>query len=259
MNEKPRNSFISRKVTEEKLLKDACTTTDFADTPAHDVQATARSTTYHRTRSTKFSMRKMFQAFKSYIISSEDDITLQCTSKKGYSDIDNEPVFVLVESSSLTSPSSQEILVESKRHDKEPIFRGKSQKHLKQGVVIPFDTPSTSKDHRLDVKSSEIHSFESKDELQMADINLQSENDIPLDDTEIDNESIVLSYLKNKDAFLDREGIILSAKKKFSLLRSVPKMETILEGEQFSSFPLSKSESTLSPVRSMSKQNYLPK
>ncbi|XP_013189689.2 nuclear factor NF-kappa-B p100 subunit-like [Amyelois transitella] len=210
MNDKVHNSFISKKVSEEKLLKDACTTTDL-DTPTNDGEASTRST--------------------------EDDINIQCTSKKIFSDIDNEPVFVIVDSKSLSNPSSKELLVETKRHDKDAILKDKFQKHIKQGV-IPFDTPSTSKDFRFFVK--EINCSESKDELQMADINLQSENEILLEDNDVDNESIVISYLRNRDTVTDKEEIVQSNRKRSSLLRSVPKMETILEGEQFCAFPISK-------------------
>lgn len=79
---------------------------------------------------------------------------------------------------------------------------------------------------------------DSSDEMQVIDINLQSENEITVDETELDEESVVVSYLRNRNAHLDLEVAILSTKKKSSLLNNVPKMETIVEGEQFSSFPL---------------------
>lgn len=107
--------------------------------------------------------------------------------------------------------------------------------------------PSTSKDIRENIIQPQLQESESADELQMIEINLQSENEIPTEHDEIDNESIVISYLQNKNLRLDMEGTLISTKKKSSLLEDVPKMETILEGEQFSSFPLKASSSQLPP------------
>lgn len=99
-----------------------------------------------------------------------------------------------------------------------------------------------------------IYGSESSDELQMMDINLQSENEIPVDDTDNERESIVLAYLKNKDVILDYEGTILSTKKKSSILESVPKMETIIEGEQFYTFRPNDTEPNLNKENSDTKE-----
>ncbi|XP_023937149.2 putative ankyrin repeat protein RF_0381 [Bicyclus anynana] len=71
----------------------------------------------------------------------------------------------------------------------------------------------------------------------MVDINLQSENDILIgeDNIETEPESIVLAYLRNKDSILDHDGLS-TTRKKSSILENVPKMETIHEDKQFSSF-----------------------
>ncbi|XP_064073639.1 uncharacterized protein LOC135193753 [Vanessa tameamea] len=64
----------------------------------------------------------------------------------------------------------------------------------------------------------------------MVDINLQSDNEIPIadNDTENEPESIVIAYLRNKDTLRENDEIF-TTRKKSSLLENVPKMETILE------------------------------
>lgn len=110
---------------------------------------------------------------------------------------------------------------------------------------MPNDLPSTSKDIPGDLlHSPELEEADTRDELQMVDINLQSENEIALDDNR--NDSVVVTYLRNnKDIVLGTEGPNLCTnKKKSSLLESVAKMETIVEGRRFVSFG---TQSELSP------------
>lgn len=146
-------------------------------------------------------------------------------------------MFVIVDSSCISNPSSQELLIENKRVTV-------LKKHINVNV-IPIGIPSTSRDIRETIVQTQLQESESADELQMIEINLQSENEIPTENDETDDESIVISYLQNKDLRTDIEGTLISTKKKSSLLEDVPKMETILEGEQFSSFPLKASTSQL--------------
>lgn len=188
-------------------------------------------------------MRKIIQAFKSYVFSSEDDIILSTLSKHRteISGIDKEPIFVLIDSSGLSNPSSKELLIDE--DDKDSVLRKFFDTYIK-----PTDRPSTS--NEWSIPTSRLKESESREEVQMIDINLQSENDIVLDANDNENESIVLAYLRNKRSLYEFEGTILSNKKKSSLVASVPKLETILEGEQFTSFP-SRSKSSLSPKRSL--------
>lgn len=189
-------------------------------------------------------MRKFLETFKSYVFSSEDDPGLSSLSKHRTETcgIDKEPMFVLVDSSGLSNPSSKELLIND--DDKDTVLRKFFNKYIK-----PSERPSTSKE--LAIPADHITESESKEEVEVVDINLQSENDIPVDDNEIDeNESIVLAYIRNKNVLFEIEGTLLSTKKKSSILGSVPKMETILEGEQFSAFP-SASKRSLVPKHSV--------
>ncbi|KOB74553.1 putative exodeoxyribonuclease V, beta subunit [Operophtera brumata] len=168
----------------------------------------------------------VFSALKRYILCSEDDIGLDSTSSKSFEFKEKVPMFVIVDSSGISNPSSQEMLVENRKGtDFNENF-------------IPIGIPSTSRNIRESIIQPQLHESESSEELQMIDINLQSENQIYIENDETDDESIVISYLQNKDLHLDLKGTLISTKKKSSLLEDVPKMETILEGEQYSSFPL---------------------
>lgn len=185
------------------------------------------------------SVRNFFSAFKRYILCSEDDIGLQSSTTQGCEFKDREPMFVIVDSSCISNPSSQELLIE---HKKGTVLK----KHLNINV-IPIGIPSTSRDIRETIIQPQLQGSESTDELQMIEINLQSENEISVENDEVDDESIVISYLQNKDMRMEMEGTFISTKKKSSLLEDVPKMETILEGEQFSPFPLKASSTSQLP------------
>lgn len=180
-----------------------------------------------------YSLRNFFRAFKSYVLCSEDDVGLQYSLSKHrteISGIDKEPMFVLVDSSAISSdPSSKELLIRENAEMRDTVLRKYFNKYVK-----PANLPSTSRE--LSIPPHQMRESESKEEVQMVDINLQSENDIPIDDDVNDSESIVIAYLRNKNALLEYEGTLLSCKKKSSLLESVPKMETIVEGEPFSAF-----------------------
>ncbi|XP_045488613.1 protein VAPYRIN-like [Pieris rapae] len=67
------------------------------------------------------------------------------------------------------------------------------------------------------------------------DINLQSDSELPEQNfNDSEDESIVVSYLKNKDKVNRRDGVLFSSKKKSSLLNDVLKLETIPESDQVS-------------------------
>lgn len=136
-------------------------------------------------------------------------------------------MFVIVDSSCVSNPSSTEILVNKINVSKEVTIKKKNN-------VIPPEIPGASKD-QLDLPI-QIRNCESREE-QMVDINLESDNEIPVDNsnTQSEPESIVIAYLRNKDTLIDND-VIFVTRKKSPLLGNVPKMETILEGEQFSSF-----------------------
>lgn len=182
-------------------------------------------------------MRSIVNTLKSYILSSEDEVGLRYTPKEiEYLASDREPMFVIVDSSRVSNPRSRELLID-RYHKKDQILKTQFNKNS-----MPVDMPSTSRDHRNDfiVAAPLLMESESTDEMQMIDINLQCENELLIgcSDSECDNDSIVLSYLKNKNAFLNLEGTLMSTKKKSSLLEHVPKLETIVESELFYSFPI---------------------
>ncbi|KAJ8712394.1 hypothetical protein PYW07_005236 [Mythimna separata] len=147
--------------------------------------------------------------------SSEDEACTHCTSKDlGYLANDREPMFVIVDSSCDSNPSSKELLVESRFHTRDPDVKRHFNKNVK-----PVDVPSTSRDHGNDLLPPLLMESDSTDEMQMFDINLQSDDDLLSSaDSDCDSDSVVMSYLKNKDSFLDLEGTLMSTKKKASLL-----------------------------------------
>lgn len=151
-------------------------------------------------------------------------------------------MFVIVNSSGINNNNSQELVVNKMHDNKDRNLR----KYFAVSVIQPDDMPSTSKD-RNEMSHPQLKVSISQDEVQMIDINLQSEIEIPCDDDN-DSDSIVISYLKNKDIFLHMDGTILSTKKKPSLLKNVPKMETILEGQQFTTYTPSISQMSMHMV-----------
>lgn len=179
-------------------------------------------------------MRNFFNALTYYVLSSEDEVGVHFTPKDlDFLGSDREPMFVLVDSSCISDPSSKELLIDNGFHARDTVLT----KYLNNNGA-PVDLPSTSTDLRNELVPPLLRGTDSSDEMQMIDINLQSDNELLIGDSDCDNDSIVISYLRNKDAFLDFEGTIMSTKKKSSLLENVPKLETILESEQFSTFPL---------------------
>ncbi|KAL0821859.1 hypothetical protein ABMA28_005263 [Loxostege sticticalis] len=109
----------------------------------------------------------------------EDDVGLQYSLSKHrteISGIDKEPMFVLVDSSAISSdPSSKELLIRENAELRDTVLRKYFNKYVK-----PANLPSTSRE--LSIPPHQIRESESKEEVQMVDINLQSENDIPIDD-----------------------------------------------------------------------------
>ncbi|CAK1555688.1 unnamed protein product [Leptosia nina] len=148
---------------------------------------------------------------------------------KEFNVVERDPMFVIVDSSCQSNPSSREMLINNnKTHLKETEL----PKYLKK-YVLPIDLPSTSKEIREPYNSS-CNETESREELQVIDINLQSDNELPVKhyESEREDESIVIAYLKNKHRILGKDGQLLSSKKKSSLLSDLPKLETIPESEQ---------------------------
>ncbi|KAJ0174579.1 hypothetical protein K1T71_009687 [Dendrolimus kikuchii] len=135
--------------------------------------------------------------------SSEDDIGLQYEPVKKYNTSANnekEQMFVIVDSSGVNNLSSKELLINKNKNATERISRN----YIAVNIIQPDDMPSTSKD-RNEMSLPQLKESDS-DEHQMIDINLQSENEIPCD-YDNDNDSIVISYLKNKDVIIDMEEI----------------------------------------------------
>lgn len=135
-------------------------------------------------------------------------------------------MFVIVDASCDSDPSSRELLVTEKKNVKAESSTG-INKH-----VIPRDLPSTSHNIANDnfLPSPRVES-DSREEM-LLDINLQSENEINITDKS-DLHSLIVSYLKNKEA-LSESDTLMSSKKKSSLLDSIHRLETIVEGQQFS-------------------------
>lgn len=150
-------------------------------------------------------------------------------------------MFVIVDASCVSDPSSRELLVTEKKNVKAESSTGNKyfNKH-----VIPRDLPSTSHNMTNDnfLASPRVES-EIREEM-LLDINLQSENEIKVTD-KTDLHSLVVSYLKNKETLSEPDGTLMSSKKKSSLLESFHRLETIVEGQQFSTNkgPTIKSES----------------
>ncbi|CAF4810985.1 unnamed protein product [Pieris macdunnoughi] len=143
--------------------------------------------------------------------------------------VEKEPIFVIVDSSCESNPSSREILINNNKGcTKETDVPTYLRKH-----VFPIDLPSTSKEIREGSRSMS-NEAESKEELQVMDINLQSDSELPVQNFDNEDQSIVVTYLKNKDKVNRRDGVLLSSKKRSSLLNDVPKLETIPESDQVS-------------------------
>ncbi|XP_045520612.1 uncharacterized protein LOC123711822 isoform X2 [Pieris brassicae] len=145
--------------------------------------------------------------------------------------VEKEPIFVIVDSSCESNPSSREILINNNKGcTKETDVPTYLKNH-----VFPIDLPSTSKEIREDSRSLS-NEAESKEELQVMDINLQSDSELPVQNfNDNEDQSIVVTYLKNKDKVNRRDGVLLSSKKRSSLLNDVLKLETIPESDQVSS------------------------
>ncbi|OWR51861.1 ankyrin repeat protein [Danaus plexippus plexippus] len=158
----------------------------------------------------------------------KDDISLQCTSTQNHTNtnVDREPVFVLVDSRCVSSPSSREILI-----NKINVAQDSTNKSPKN-KVIHVDTPCTSTAY-AEYITIQSRTSDSIDELEMIDINLQSDNEIPID-TKPD--SIVVAYLRDKSEVIDKDEP--SSSKKMSLLDNLSKMETIPETERLSTFSI---------------------
>ncbi|CAG9788787.1 unnamed protein product [Diatraea saccharalis] len=171
--------------------------------------------------------------------------------KKSQANCNNnkEPTFVIVESESISNPSSKEILVEDSIHHKDTVSTKYFNTYLRNSSV-----PSTSKESST--QNQNIKVSESKEEVEMVNINFESENDISITDSDTDNESIVLAYIRNRDEVIELESTLLASKRKTSLLESVPKMETIVEGQRFSTL-LTISKNILSQNHSSSTEQVL--
>ncbi|CAG4952338.1 unnamed protein product [Colias eurytheme] len=219
MNEK-QTPNISKSFEETQSKNIVTTATASTSQPEEDVQSTARAT--------------------------DNGSEIQCSTKNMHVEsthIERDQMFVIVDSSCISNPSSRELLINSIPHSREVAM----PKHYNRNV-LPIGIPSTSKDIIIEPFHSAFVDIDSRDELQMIEINLQSEScELPIKiEDEEDNDSIVIAYLKNRDKFVERDGLIVSTKKKSSLLDDVPKMETILEDEQFASFVISQNISKIS-------------
>lgn len=139
-------------------------------------------------------------------------------------------MFVIVDASCDSDPSSRELLVTEKKNVKAESSTGNKyfNKH-----VIPRDLPSTSQNMTSDDFLASPHVESDNREEMLLDINLQSENEIKVTD-KTDLDSLVVSYLKNKETLSESDGTLMSSKKKSSLLESLHRLETIVEGQQFS-------------------------
>lgn len=112
-----------------------------------------------------------------------------------------------------------------------------SQRYLNKYVKL-HGVPSKSRDPGNNLRWPALEESDSIDEMQMVDINLQNDNDLKVDaESECDNDSVDMSFIKNKDMILNMEGTLMSTKKKSCLLESVSKLETIVESELFNAFP----------------------
>lgn len=189
----------------------------------------------------RLSLNECYNAFKSCILSSEDDIELQCTSKDfANSNVEREPMFIIVDSSCVSNSSCEEkMLIDKRPSTKQYIVKKYTNKNNPT-----IDLPSTSRYCSNDNMAIQLKESESMDDMEA---NLLNEGVIPVNEAN-ENESIVISYLRNRHT-LCVEATILSSKKKTSLLESVTKMETILEGEQFNSFPPKSSKTERSTDR----------
>lgn len=158
--------------------------------------------------------------------------------------VDREQMFVIVDASCDSDPSSRELLVTEKKNVKTESSTGKKNfnKH-----VIPSDLPSTSHNITSDIFLAAPNVESDSREEMLMDINLQSDNEIKVTDKAMDLHSLVVSYLKNKETTLESDGTLMSSMKKSSLLESLPKLETIVEGQQFSTNkgPMIRSESQM--------------
>ncbi|XP_035443907.2 L-asparaginase isoform X2 [Spodoptera frugiperda] len=148
------------------------------------------------------SLRNFFNALTYYVLSSEDEVGVHFTPRDlDFLGSDREPMFVLVDSSCISDPSSKELLIDNGFHARDTVLT----KYLNNNGA-PVDLPSTSTDLRNELVPPLLRGTDSSDEMQMIDINLQSDNELLIGDSDCDNDSIVISYLRNKDAFLDFEA-----------------------------------------------------
>ncbi|XP_035443908.2 L-asparaginase isoform X3 [Spodoptera frugiperda] len=132
----------------------------------------------------------------------EDEVGVHFTPRDlDFLGSDREPMFVLVDSSCISDPSSKELLIDNGFHARDTVLT----KYLNNNGA-PVDLPSTSTDLRNELVPPLLRGTDSSDEMQMIDINLQSDNELLIGDSDCDNDSIVISYLRNKDAFLDFEA-----------------------------------------------------
>lgn len=136
--------------------------------------------------------------------------------------MDNEPVLVIVNSGGMHDPVSKEILVNK------IVTENKSERSFKKHV-IPVNTPCKSTDN-VDFVSVESETGE----IQMIDINLESENEIILNDNKNGFESIVLTYLHDNNS-MNKDNVTVIKKNSPDI--EALHTETILEDKQLSPRP----------------------
>lgn len=169
-----------------------------------------------------------------YCVLSSENKPSACSSKRNQKEFhvfEKDEIFVIVDSSCESNPSSREILISnSKGYPSDNDIPKYLKKH-----VFPIDLPSTSKEIRH-TSHSMCNEAECSEELQLIDINLQNDNDLYVNNFSDDDEdqSLLIAYLKNKDKVDLRDGVLVSSKKKSSLLNDMPKLETIPESEPIS-------------------------
>lgn len=162
--------------------------------------------------------------FKVYIFYSLDDINLQTSSGKNSQKNDRGRMLLVADSNCIDNFSSREIVINKSQINKDNI-----------GKIHSKNADLSKKDH-LNVANNHNDNNESAEELPVIDINLQSDNSIPVEGPDKEDESIVIAYLKNKDALFDPEKILSIARRKSSIFENVPTMESIPENEHFPTF-----------------------
>lgn len=130
-------------------------------------------------------------------------------------------MLVKVDSNYISNPSSKEIFINKKGKNKEN-FSGINDRNTKLDKRH-LDEHYSCKDHIF--ACSPFH---------RQNINLQTDDNMYIDDQNEEDESFIISYLKNKHTLLDPVKTLPIGRNKSSILEKVPKMESIPEDEPLS-------------------------